>query len=271
MKKNFYYLFSLLFISMFLISCEATQEITPTDNSTSGIVSRSDVPTPEPNLRSFTLNITGGDYSVGIINKFNNPPTVTIVSASMCPYNYIYEIPNNIVTPKYDDIEIIATNLSMRHIDGFCDEYGCYKHAGTYHYGVFWQNAQNITALFSPTTWRPDPLPPGVDEEGGSGEIPSLSEYADVSITVEAPNINVTADYINRYDTFVQTAIAGVTVLNQIKVSYGVNLELYNTNSGYTKVHFYDGKSTSDVLIPPFSSITQKIVPTSATYYYRIY
>ncbi len=270
MKKNFYYLFSLLFINMFLISCEATQEITPTDNSTSGIVSRSDVPTPGTSPKSFTLNITGGNYSVGIINRFNDPPTVTIVSPSMCPYSYYYQIPNN-VTPNVFDVEIIATNQSMRYIAGFCDEDGCYSHADTYHYAVCGSSAQNITAVFDPTNWRPDPLPPGVDEEGGSGEIPSLSEYANVSITVEAPNINVTADYINRYDTFVQTAIAGVTVLNQIKVSYGVNLELYNTNSGYTKVHFYDGKSTSDVLIPPFSSITQKIVPTSATYYYRIY
>lgn len=93
---------------MFLISCEATQEITPTDNSTSGIVSRSDVPTPGTSPKSFTLNITGGNYSVGIINRFNDPPTVTIVSPSMCPYSYYYQIPNN-VTPNVFDVEIIAT------------------------------------------------------------------------------------------------------------------------------------------------------------------
>lgn len=271
MKKNFYYLFSLLFISMFLFSCEATQEVTPTENNTPKLLSKENASTLSSSPRSFTLNITGGDYAVGIINRFHNPPTITIVSPSMCPYPYYYEIPDN-VTPNIFDIEIIATNSSMRHIVGFCDDYGCYSHADTYHYGLFGSNIpQNITALFDPTNWRPDPLPPGVDEEGGSGEIPTQPEYADVSITVEAPNINVTIDYINRYDTFVQTAIAGVTILSQIKASYGVNLDLYNANSGYTKVHFYDGKSTSDALIAPFSSITHKIVPTSANYYYRIY
>lgn len=266
MKKIYHYLFSLLFISMSFLSCEAPPEVTPTENETTS-EPLSSVRSPSP--RSFTLNITGGDYSVGIIDRFTDPPKITIVSPSMCPYTYLYQIPEN-VTPKINDIEIIATNSSMRHIVGFCDDYGCYSHFGTYIYAVFWNGSQNITALFDPTNWRPDPLPPGIDDEGGSGSEPS-SEYSDVSITVEAMGINVTVEYLTKSGNIVKTPIAGVTLLSQIQKDYGINMELYNSNSNYTKVYLNNGSSISDVLIEPRGTYSQKISPTSANYYYRIY
>lgn len=267
MKKIYHYLFSMLFISMSFLSCEAPPEVIPTENKPTS-ETLSSVRSSSP--RSFTLNITGGDYSVGIIDRFTDPPKITIVSPSMCPYTYLYQIPEN-VTPKINDIEIIATNSSMRHIVGFCDDYGCYSHSGTYSYGVFWNGSQNITALFDPTNWRPDPLPPGVDDEGGSGGGETPPEYSNVSITVETMDVSIIIEYINRYGDLVKTSIAGVTMLNQIQTNYGVKMEITNSNSNYVKVHFHDGSGTTDELIAPFGTFSKTISPTSANYYYRIY
>lgn len=267
MKKIYHYLFSMLFISMSFLSCEAPPEVIPTENKPTS-ETLSSVRSSSP--RSFTLNITGGDYSVGIIDRFTDPPKITIVSPSMCPYNYLYQIPEN-VTPNYTDIEIIATNSSMRHIVGFCDDYGCYSHSGTYSYGVFWNGSQNITALFDPTNWRPDPLPPGIDDEGGSGGGETPPEYSNVSITVETMDVSIIIEYINRYGDLVKTSIAGVTMLNQIQTNYGVKMEITNSNSNYVKVHFHDGSGTTDELIAPFGTFSKTISPTSANYYYRIY
>lgn len=263
MKKKYYNLLILLFISIPFISCESPQEIVPT-----GIKSASEAPSDGSSPRSFILDITGGSYSVGIVNKFTEPPKITIVTTAMCPYTYFYEIPSRIVTPKVDDIEIIATNSSMRYIRGFCDDYSCYSHADTYHYAVFWNGSQHIKAVFDPTNWRPDPLPIGIDDGGTSGIKP---DYADVSITIEAKDINVNASYVDKHGNSIYTPIAGVTLLSSIRTKEGVSLDIHNITRNTIKIYFYNGSNTSDAQISPWGSMTTTLKPTSANYHYRIY
>ena len=86
MKKMNRFLSALFLLSITMVSCEKLQEI----ESLKTNVTTTDVDDSEPTY--FRLDIEGGDYSVGIIDRLVSPKRVTIVTKDMCPFIYYYAV-----------------------------------------------------------------------------------------------------------------------------------------------------------------------------------
>lgn len=207
MKKMNHFLSVLFLLSITMISCEKLQEI----ESFKTDVTATDINDSGPTY--FRLDIEGGDYSVGIIDRLVSPERVTIVTKDMCPFIYYYAIPEG-VTPKDEDIEVIATNSSMPHIMGFRDEYGSYAHTQTYHYAVFWNGSIDITALFE-ENWRAgSKLPKGADDgEYGSGSAAKMVKV-DISMQRIGHVFTLKANYTDHNKNLQATDIFMFTTLN---------------------------------------------------------
>lgn len=252
MRKIYFYLLTLLAWSMFAVSCEQAQDLEAPGSSqtNSGPVA----PGGDSSPLCFTLQIEGGDYSVGIVDRLVTPEKVTIVTASMCPYTYFYTIPSG-MEPDMDAIEIIATNSSMRYIRGFCDQYGCYSHADTYHYAYFWNRPETLTAIFEPTNYRPDPLPPGVDDNTSK---PDVERAVDVTISMERLGgaFDLTAHYTDINQHSITTGIGSYTTLYNVSTKKPLSIEVRNTTEYAGQLTFYSNGTEKVVRLGRHSSET---------------
>lgn len=136
--------------------------------------------------RSFTFDIEGegGNFSVNIINRLERPTKVVKVTKAMCPYYYELLVPENMLEhADICDVEIIATNSCIRHIDGFRDDFGTYCHYDTYHYGVLgYLHTTTLTAIFDMNTDRDIYVPD--ENEGGT----TPSDFVNVTLEEAVTN-----------------------------------------------------------------------------------
>lgn len=230
-----------------MVSCENADEIVPFQAGiTNTNVTTTDVDDSVPTY--FRLNIEGGEYSVGIIDRLVEPERVTIVTQDMCPFIYYYTIPEG-VTPEEDDIEVIATNSSMRHIAGFRDDYGSYAHSQTFHYAVFWKGTINITALFE-ENWRSGsvPLPKGVDDSGNTSSLAKKMVKVDINMNRFGNVFTLMSKYMDHNNNLHTTDISTFTTLSVLAGStltieawsssqYGGKLT-FNANGREREVNF---------------------------------
>ncbi len=159
MKRKMLFLAAACIIIGAIISCEQALTFEPTSqNSKSSKSLRMDSEVSYLVDRSFMFGIEGeGDnFSVNIINRLERPTKIVKVTKAMCPYYYKLLVPVEVLDrADISDVEVIATNSCIRHIDGFRDDFGTYCHSDTYHFGVLGpRHTTTLTAIFDMDTDR---------------------------------------------------------------------------------------------------------------------